>query len=428
MAEAFKVIGGQRLSGSITPAGNKNEALPAIAAALLTEQTVVLENIPDILDVRAMLALAEQLGATVERRGPNTVAITAAGLADGGLDRELSSRIRGSFLLAAPLLVRAGRAAMPRPGGDRIGRRRVDTHLLALTGLGAELLPGDPLVLQRSGRLQGTELFLDEASVTGTEQAIMGAVLAEGQTTILNAASEPHVRQLCRLLQAMGAEIGGLGSNVLVIDGVDRLHGATHRISPDFLEVGSFIGLAAATGSELRINDAGPHDLAMVRIVLRRLGVEIEIDDQAVIVPAEQSRRVRQDHDGAIPKIDDAPWPAFPADLVSIALVLATQVTGTVLIHEKMYESRLFFVDRLIDMGARIVLCDPHRAVVAGPCALHPAQISSPDIRAGMALLIAALCADGESTIHNIQQIDRGYERIDLRLRSLGAAVSRIDA
>lgn len=428
MAEAFRVTGGQRLSGEITPSGNKNEALPVIAAALLTDEEVVIDNVPAIRDIEAMLDIARDLGAEVTERGPNQVAIRAATVRRSALDPVLSERIRGSFLFAAPVLARTGEVALPRPGGDRIGRRRIDTHLLALSGLGAELEFGDPLVIRAPGGFRGTELFLDEASVTGTEQAVMAAVMAPGRTTILNAASEPHVTNLCAMLNDMGARIDGLGSNVLRIDGVDRLHGTHHRIGPDFMEVGSFIGLAAATRSELTIRDAGPRDLAMTRVVLRRLGVEIELDGDDVRVPADQELTVHQDYDGSIPKIDDAPWPGFPADLVSIALVVATQATGTVLIHEKMFESRLFFVDRLIDMGARIVLCDPHRAVVAGPCRLRGAQITSPDIRAGMALLIAALCADGSSTIFNIQQIDRGYERIDERLRVLGAGIERIDA
>jgi len=428
VAEAFRVRGGQRLQGDIRPAGNKNEALPAVAAALLTDEEVVLHNLPDILDVRWMLELAEQLGARVDRRSRNEVAICSAGLNGEALDPLLSERIRGSFLLAAPLLARLGEARLPRPGGDRIGRRRVDTHLLALASLGAEFSGSDPLVIAAPRGLRGGELFLDEPSVTGTEQAVMAAVLAPGHTTILNAAGEPHVQNLCRMLCAMGAQISGIGTNVLRIDGVDRLRGTQHRIGPDFLEVGSFIGLAAATRSELTIRDAAPDDLMMVRLVLRRLGVEFEIDGQDVRVPAEQELVVRPDFDGAIPKVDDGPWPMFPPDLVSIALMVATQAEGMVLIHQKMFESRLFFVDRLIDMGARVVLCDPHRAVVSGPSRLHGAQISSPDIRAGMALLIAALCASGESLIHNIQQIDRGYERIDERLRLLGADLERIEA
>lgn len=428
MAEAFRVTGGRRLAGCITPAGNKNEMLPAIAAALLTDEEVVLENVPDILDVRTMLQVVAGLGAQVERRGSHTIAIRARALTSSTLDPELSARIRGSFLLCGPLLARRGEAVLAPPGGDRIGRRRVDTHLLAMIGLGAELDPGEALIMRAPEGLVGAELFLDEASVTATENAVMAAAVARGATVIHNAACEPHVRNLCDMLNRMGARISGAGSNILRIEGVDRLHGTAHRIGPDFLEVGSFIGLAAATRSALTIRDACPRDLHMVRITLRRLGLEIEIEGEDVHVPAGQELRVRQDFGGAIPKIDDAPWPGFPADLVSIALVVATQAEGTVLIHEKMYESRLFFVDRLIDMGARIVLCDPHRAVIAGPCRLHGASISSPDIRAGMALLIAALCADGVSTIHNIQQIDRGYERIDERLRALGAGLERIDA
>ncbi len=428
VADAFEVIGGRALHGEVRPAGNKNEALPAIAAALLCDEPVTLDNVPDILDVRAMLELIERLGARVERDGANRVTIGAAELRQSKLDPYLAQRIRGSVLLMAPILVRRGEVQVPRPGGDRIGRRRLDTHLAALAALGADLDAGNPVTLRAPNGLRGGELFLDEASVTATENAVLAAVTAPGRTTIINAASEPHVRGLCELLCAMGAQIDGIGSNVLRLDGVARLHGATHRVGPDFLEVGSFIGLAAATGSELTVAPVDPRDLPMIRLVFRRLGIEFVLDGDRLTVPSGQALEVRSEFDGAIPKIDDAPWPGFPADLVSIALVAATQAVGTVLIHEKMFESRLFFVDRLIDMGARIVLCDPHRCVVAGPSRLHGQTISSPDIRAGMALLIAALCAEGRSTIHNIRQIDRGYERIDARLRALGAAIERIDA
>lgn len=427
MAEAFEVIGGRKLAGTVQPTGNKNEALPAIAAAMLCNEPVTLDNVPDILDVRAMLELIGRLGATVERLGPKSVRITAGELLQTRLDPYLAQRIRGSILLVAPILVRCGEVTLPRPGGDRIGRRRLDTHLAALCGLGAAIDGGNPVKLTGGRGLRGAELFLDEASVTATENAILAAATAPGETTIINAASEPHVRGLCQMLCGMGAQIDGIGSNVLRIEGAERLHGTTHTLGPDFLEIGSFLGLAAATGSRLQIKPVQPRDLPMIRIVFRRLGVEFELDGDALTVPAEQELRIRSDFDGAIPKIDDAPWPGFPADLISIALIVATQATGTVLIHEKMFESRLFFVDRLIDMGARIVLCDPHRCVVAGPARLHGQTISSPDIRAGMALLIAALCAEGRSTIHNIRQIDRGYEKIDSRLRALGAAIERVE-
>ncbi len=427
MAEALVIDGGQRLAGTIRPVGNKNEALPAIAACLLTDREVILDNVPDILDVRAMLELVAGLGVEVSQRGPQTWALCAANLTAAPLEGEVARRIRGSILLAGPLLARLGQVELAPPGGDRIGRRRVDTHLLVLCGLGAELEEGESLVLRAPGGLHGGELFLDEASVTGTENAILAAVTATGRTVILNAASEPHVRGLCELLCAMGARIRGHGSNIIEIDGVAQLGGATHRLGPDFLEVGSFIGLAAATGSALTIADAGPRDLAMTRIVLRRLNLEFEVHGDDVLVPGGQELVVQEDWGGAIPKIDDAPWPGFPADLVSIALVVATQARGLVLIHEKMYESRLFFIDRLLDMGAKIVLCDPHRAVVYGPSRLRGQVMSSPDIRAGMALLIAALAAEGRSVIHNVGQIDRGYERIDERLRSLGAAVERVE-
>ncbi|MBI2300790.1 MAG: UDP-N-acetylglucosamine 1-carboxyvinyltransferase [Armatimonadetes bacterium] len=427
MAEAFEVSGGHELAGSIRPAGNKNEALPAIAAALLTDEEVVLDNVPDILDVRTMLELAAQLGAEVTSLGPHTVAIRAGNVTSSDLDGELSRRIRGSILLTAPLLHRRREAYVPRPGGDRIGRRRLDTHLLALQALGADLGPGDPLQLTAPRGLAGTELFLDEASVTGTENAVMAAVVAQGQTTIVNAASEPHVSNLCRMLNGMGADIEGIGSNILRVRGVETLHGTQHRIGPDFMEVGSFIGLAAMTGSALTILDAAPQNLTMVRIMYRRLGVEWQVRGEDVFVPRDQPFRPQLDFDGAIPKVDSSPWPGFPPDLVSIALVMATRTRGPVLIHEKMFESRLFFVDRLIEMGARIVLCDPHRAVVAGPCELHGQEINSPDIRAGMALLIAALAADGKSRIGNIHQIDRGYEKIDERLRAVGAEIRRVE-
>lgn len=423
----FIVEGGHPLRGEITPAGNKNEALPALAAALLTDEPVTLENVPDILDVRTMLELLSDLGVEITQSDPHTVIVCARELRHSAPRAELSEAIRGSFLLAAPLLLRRGRASLPRPGGDRIGRRRVDTHLAALHALGAEVEFTDRYELQVPQGLQGTELFLDEASVTATENALMAAVLAPGRTTILNAASEPHVQNLCHLLNRMGARIEGIGSNILRIEGVPRLHGCRHRIGSDYLEIGSFIGLAAATRSALTIRAAEPRHLPMIRLVFRRLGVEFELRGTDLYVPAEQELKIRADLHGAIPKIDDAPWPGFPADLISIALVVATQCEGTVLIFEKMFESRLFFVDRLIDLGARIVLCDPHRAVVVGPSPLRGGTITSPDIRAGMALLIAALCAEGRSIIHNVQQIDRGYERIDERLRALGAHLERVE-
>jgi len=423
--ERFIVTGQHPLRGEITPAGNKNEALPVLAAALLTEDEVVLDNLPDIRDVQTMLELLSDLGVKVDRLTAHTVALCAGALAHSVPTPALSRQIRGSFLLAAPLLARFGRATLPRPGGDRIGRRRVDTHLSALQTLGAEVEIGEGYEMRVPRGLRGAEVFLDEASVMATENALMAAVLAEGTTTITPAASEPHVQNLCHLLNRMGARISGVGTNCLTVEGVPRLHGASHRLTSDHVEVGSFIGLAAATGSALTIRDAAPEHLRMIRLVFRRLGVEVEVQGSDLFVPAEQELAIVDDVHQAIPKIDDAPWPGFPADLMSIALVTATQAQGTVLIHEKMFESRLFFVDRLIAMGARIVLCDPHRAVVVGPARLHGEEIVSPDIRAGMALLIAALCAQGTSIIHNVRQIDRGYERIDERLRALGARIER---
>jgi len=340
-------------------------------------------------------------------------------------DPAVMSQLRCSGLLAPGLLARTGRAALPAPGGDRIGRRRVDTHLLALSTLGARVDPGPALRLTLEGRFRGAEVFLDEASVTATENAVMAAALAEGTTVILNAASEPHVQGLCRFLNTLGARIAGVGTNQLRIEGVHELGPGRHRLGPDHIEIGSFVALAAMTGGEVRVRDVVPDDLRMIRVAYRRLGVETALDRTTLVVPGPQELRVAADADGAIPKVDDAPWPGFPADLTSLALVLATQSRGTVLIHEKLFESRLFFVDSLIAMGARIVLCDPHRAVVVGPSELRAAPIVSPDIRAGMALIGAALCARGTSVISNAHQVDRGYERIDERLRALGARITR---
>ncbi|MFN2433334.1 MAG: UDP-N-acetylglucosamine 1-carboxyvinyltransferase [Gemmatimonadota bacterium] len=419
------------MQGTVRPAGNKNEALPAIAAALLSEEPVTLSNVPEIADVHTMLDLAAALGGRVERPAPGRVVISAGEVGRRGAERDLGGRIRGSFLLAAPLLARNRRAELARPGGDAIGRRRVDTHLHAFRALGADVeLHDDAYRLSAPAGLRGAEIFLDEASVMGTENAVMAAVAAHGDTTIANAASEPHVQGLCRLLRSMGAEIDGVGTNALRVRGADggrpRLGAAEHVLMPDHIEVGSFIGLAAVTGGGLRIEGAGPANLRMILLVFQRLGVRVEVQGEDLWIPPGQDLEVVSDVDGAIPRIDDAPWPGFPADLTSIALVTATRSRGTVLIHEKMFESRLFFVDKLISMGARIVLCDPHRAVVSGPARLRGARISSPDIRAGMALLIAALSAHGRSEIGNIGQIDRGYERIDERLRALGAEIQRV--
>jgi UDP-N-acetylglucosamine 1-carboxyvinyltransferase len=425
--ERFIIEGGHRLTGAITISGNKNAALPLLAASLLTEEQIVLHNVPAIGDVAVKLKLLEQLGVQVAWRGEHSVALCAASVLDRDPDRALSRKIRTSVLLAGPLLARRGYVCLVRPGGDAIGRRRLDTHFQALQELGARIeVTPDSYILQTDG-LHGTDMWLDEMSVTGTEQAILAAVLAEGHTTITNAASEPHVQDVCKCLQAMGAQIEGVGTNVLEIDGVARLGGAEYTIGPDFMEAGSLIGLAAVTRSELRLVGARPRDHRMTRIAFEKLGVQWIADGEDIVVPAEQELCVCSDLHGAIPKIDSSPWPGFNPDLMSTALVVATQVQGTVLIHEKMFESRLFFVDRLIGMGARIVLCDPHRAVVVGPSQLYgePDGLPSPDIRTGISLLIAALCAKGRTVIYNIGQIDRGYERIDERLAAVGARITR---
>jgi UDP-N-acetylglucosamine 1-carboxyvinyltransferase len=424
--DRFVIEGGSPITGTVTPSGNKNEALPVLAAALLVRGPVTIENLPRIDDVATLVAVMRGLGAAVEH-GAHAATIDASSLSESRLDPSLAGAIRGSFLLAAPLLARLGEVALPEPGGDRIGRRRIDTHLLALQQLGAEVRAdhGYHLVLSR-GRFRGAEVFLDETSVTGTETAAMAAAVADGPSRILNAASEPHVQGLCHALNSMGARIRGIGSNVLEVDGVRELAPGRHRLSPDHIEIGSFAAIAAMTGGHLRIEGVVPDHLRMIRLVYARLGVETHLEGTTLVVPADQKRAIVPDVGGAIPKVDDAPWPGFPADLTSLALVLATQCEGTVLIHEKLFESRLFFVDRLIAMGARIVLCDPHRAVVIGPSRLTGADIVSPDIRAGMALVGAALCAAGRSVIHNVRQVDRGYERIDARLQSLGARLTRL--
>jgi UDP-N-acetylglucosamine 1-carboxyvinyltransferase len=425
--DRFVVDGGHPVTGTIAPAGNKNEALPVLAASLLVPGEVVVENVPQIEDVSILLEALRQLGVSARYDDPHTLRLDASKLSGSAPDPVLASRIRGSMLLVPGLLARTGHATFPRPGGDRIGRRRLDTHLAALEALGAWGESGSPSELRIDERFRGAEVFLDEASVTATENAVMAAVLADGSTVIDHAASEPHVQGLCRFLNAAGARIQGVGTNRLHIDGVTELRPVRHRLGPDHIEVGSFIALAAMTGGELSITDVVPDDLRMIRLMYRRLGVETRTEGTTLLVPRKQSLEIASDTDGAIPKVDDAPWPGFPADLTSLALVLATQCRGTVLIHEKLFESRLFFVDSLIAMGARIVLCDPHRAVVVGPAELHSATLVSPDIRAGMALIASALCARGRSIILNAHQVDRGYERIDERLRSLGAEITRVD-
>jgi UDP-N-acetylglucosamine 1-carboxyvinyltransferase len=424
--EKFIIEGGVPLSGEVTVAGNKNAALPILAACLLTEEEVLLHRVPRIRDTEAQLALLERLGVEVAWVADNSVRLCAKGVTDVSVDEELSKQIRASFLLAGPLLARFGEARMPPPGGDFIGRRRLDAHLDAFKDLGARV-DGDRWI-ELSAPAEGLcacRIFMDEPSVMGTENALMAAALTTGPTTISNAASEPHVQDLARLLCAMGAQVDGIGSNVMTVHGRDRLSGAEHTISADHIEVGSFMALAAATGGDLRIRDVEPLDLLMVRRQFRRLGLHSEMDGRDMLVPPGQKLRIQSDLGDAIPKIEDGPWPAFPADLTSIALALATQADGEILIFEKMFENRLFFVDKLVAMGARITLCDPHRAIVSGPSRLHGERVESPDIRAGMAMLIAALAAEGTSEIGNIRQIDRGYEQIDERLRGLGAQIER---
>jgi UDP-N-acetylglucosamine 1-carboxyvinyltransferase len=424
--DRFVIQGGYPLGGDVIPSGNKNEALPLLAAALLASGPVVIENVPRIRDVTTLIELVRALGVSVDWSEEHSVTVDARRLRESRPDSDLAAEIRASFLLAAPLLARTGLAVLPRPGGDKIGRRRLDTHLLALRELGARINLDDAYYrLELAGRFRGAEVFLDEASVTGTETAVMAAAMADGTTRLLNAASEPHVQGLCHALNAMGARIRGIGSNVLEIDGVRELRPARHRVGPDHIEIGSFVAVAAMTGGALRVREVAPDHLRMIRLVFARLGVETHIDGESLQVPASQKRTIVSDVDGGIAKVDDAPWPGFPADLTPLALVLATQCEGTVLIHEKLFESRLFFVDSLIAMGARILLSDPHRALVIGPSRLHGATIVSPDIRAGMALIAAALAAQGRSVIRNVQQVDRGYERIDERLTALGARISR---
>lgn len=423
----FVVEGGHRLSGSIRPSGNKNAALPIIAAALLTDKPVVLQNVPRIRDVETLVELVRSLDVEVTWADRNTLNIHAKTVNAKRLDPELCRRIRASILLAAPLLARCGEIELAPPGGDVIGRRRLDTHFLALERLGAGFEFDDKTFRISTKGLRGADVFLDEPSVTGTENAITAAVAARGTTILRNAASEPHVQDLCHFLVALGGQIEGIGTNKLTIEGGRTLGGATHTIGPDHIEVGSFIGLAAVTKSEIRIQNAGIEHLRSTLLGFARLGVTCRVDGADLVVPAQQEMVIQSDLGGHIPKLEDQPWPAFPADVMSIAIVTATQCTGLVLVHEKMFESRLFFVDKLVGMGARIVLCDPHRALVSGPAKLRGSNVESPDIRAGMAMLIAALCAEGESTINNVGQIERGYERIDERLRGLGAKVERVE-
>jgi len=420
------IDGGRPLSGTVRAAGNKNGALPILAATVLASEPVVLANVPRIRDVETMVELLAHTGADAEWTGRNEVRVDAANVNTWELDPELCRQIRASFLLAGPLLARFGRATVPPPGGDVIGRRRLDTHIHAFAELGVEV-EVDGAYEMRTDRLTGTRMYLDEASVMGTENAVMASVLASGETIVGHAACEPHIQDLCRFLVSLGAQIDGIGSNVLRITGVDRLGGSSYRIGPDHIEVASFAGLAAVTGGEVTIEDVRADDLISIVPAFRKLGIELDVSDSAVTVPAGQDLHIEDDLGGQIPKIESGIWPAFPADLTSIAVTVATQARGTVLVFEKMFESRLFFVDKLVAMGARIILCDPHRVVVTGPTRLLGERLESPDIRAGMAMVIAALSAEGRSTIGNIGQIDRGYERIDERLRRLGASIERAD-
>jgi UDP-N-acetylglucosamine 1-carboxyvinyltransferase len=424
VTESFVIDGGVPLSGTVRAAGNKNGALPILAASVLTDEPVELVNVPRIRDVDTMLALLADLGADVDWIGANEVRVHAAELSKSQLDAELCSRMRASFLLAGPLLVRSGAVNVPPPGGDVIGRRRLDPHVHALRALGAEIELNGGYDM-RADALRGASIFLDEASVMATENVVMAAVLTPGTTVIGNAACEPHVQDLCRFLCSLGARIEGIESNVLRIEGVDRLRGGSWRIGPDHVEVASFIGLAAVTGGDVTVEDVNPSDLVSVLPTFARLGVHVELGPDFVRVPAGQVLEVEDDLGGHIPKIEDGPWPAFPSDCTSVALTVATQARGTVLLFEKMFENRLFFTDKLVSMGARIILCDPHRAVVTGPSRLRGQRMESPDIRAGMSMLIASLCAEGESTIGAVYQIDKGYERIDERLRALGARIER---
>ena len=425
--ETFVIDGGTPLNGTVVPAGNKNGALPILAASVLTSEEVVIANVPRISDVDSMLTLLEGIGVAVSWTGANEVTLCAKDVSgEAELDRDCAERIRASFLLAGPLLARFGRAAMPPPGGDVIGRRRLDPHLDALGALGATMTHGRDIVLEApEGGLHAAQIFMDEPSVMATENALLAAVLTPGETLIGNAASEPHVQDLARMLSKMGADIRGIGSNVMTVSGSDELGGCTHSIGPDHIEIGSFMALAGVTGGEMRIVNTDPPDLQMIRLVFSKLGLHTELEGGDVLVPGGQKLVAARDVGEYKSKIQDGPWPAFPADLTSIAVALATQCEGSVLIHEWMFENRLIFTDKLVLMGADITLCDPHRAIVSGPSRLRGERVESPDIRAGMAMLIAALCADGRSEIGNVSQIDRGYERIDERLRELGAKIER---
>jgi UDP-N-acetylglucosamine 1-carboxyvinyltransferase len=424
--EKFIIEGGIPLRGEITPSGNKNAALPILAACLLTDEPVVLHNIPQIKDVIDMRMLLENLGVTVEVLDRNSWQLTAKKLKSANLDSDLCRRIRASILLAGPMLARMGELQLPPPGGDVIGRRRLDTHLLAFQALGAQV-DYDRILKFRANKLVGSDILMDEASVTATENAVMAAVTASGKTTIRNAASEPHVQELCNILNRMGAKISDIGSNTIHIEGVSHLHGTEHTIGSDLLEVVSFVGASVVTGGEVRIRTAGVQHLEMISHVFRRMGVVWTADGDDILVPADQPKKIVSDMDGAIPEIKTNVWPAFPTDLMSIAITVATQMSGSILFHDWMFSGRMYFTDKLVGMGARIILCDPYRCLVQGPNPLYAEKLESPDIRAGMALLLATLAADGQSTIRNVRQIDRGYERVDDKLRQLGASIERIE-
>ena len=421
----YHVEGGFPIKGTIKASGNKNAALPCIAACILTKEPVILNNIPEIEDTGVMFDVLRSLGVSVESLGPNSWKVEAKNIDKSEIPATFTKKIRGSILFAGPLVARSGKVIMSPPGGDVIGRRRVDTHFLALQELGVNISANGQFVFS-TNKLVGADIFLDEASVTATENAVMAACLAEGTTILTNTASEPHVRDLCNMLIAMGADITGVGSNILTIKGVKKLHGCDFKIGPDYMEIGSFIGLAAATRGSITITGVEQRDMRAIRLAFGRLGITWTTEGDSIIVGNEQNMQVSPDLGGMIPKIDDSPWPGFPPDLTSIMTVVATQVEGTVLIHEKMFESRMFFVDKLIGMGARITLCDPHRAVVSGPSLLRGTELVSPDVRAGMAMVIAAMCARGESVIKNVYQVERGYEHLTEKLQSLGAHIERI--
>jgi UDP-N-acetylglucosamine 1-carboxyvinyltransferase len=432
----FKVKGGIKLKGDLHPQGAKNEALQVLCAVLLTANEVIMENIPNIRDVNILIDLLRDLNVTVKKINESTYSFKADKVDIDYLSSEdyktKSSRIRGSIMIVGPLLARYGKGYIPRPGGDKIGRRRLDTHFIGFEKLGANFVYDSKEEFYRvtADQLKGTDMLLDEASVTGTANIVMTAVMAKGKTSIYNAACEPYLQQLCKMLNSMGAKITGLGSNLLHIEGVENLTGCTHRILPDMIEIGSFIGLAAITKSEITIKNVCYDELGLIPSVFAKLGIKMERQGDDIYIPAQESYEIQSFIDGSILTISDAPWPGFTPDLLSIILVVASQAKGTVLVHQKMFESRLFFVDKLIDMGAQIILCDPHRATVIGlnhQFKFKPTTMTSPDIRAGVSLLLAALAADGESTIHNVEQIDRGYQNIDKRLNAIGAQITRIN-